>query len=240
MKKTIIIPLLVSLALVFSANAQTSASPTVEDLQKQIQLLLSQMSSLQKEITTLKSTPTAPTAPSISAPVTTSPVPSFYSPPLDESEVTGTESEFVPPPTLIRSLFRGSRGEDVRQLQEFLAQDPAIYPEGLATGYYGIGTEAAVKRWQAQNGVPAVGVVGRQTIAKFKQLYQGQVPPKLPVITDPDYPINPRVCAVYSPITCPAGEERYLTSDPLSYSSCSIYACRPAGTKKEICPALPT
>ena len=252
MRRSIVISILISLVLVLSpstSSGQTTSSTSVEELQKQIQLLLSQIGSLQKEVTTLKSTPTTTTAPttSVTTPtaVSTSPVtprsflpPELYTPvdivDIDESEVTGTESRFIPPPNLVRSLFRGSRGEDVRQLQEFLAQDSTIYPEGIASGYYGITTEAAVRRWQAKNGVPAVGVVGRQTIAKFKGLYQNLVPTKPPLITDP------KICAAYSPATCPAGEERYLVSNPLSYSSCPIYACRPVGTKKEICPALPT
>ncbi|MEK7174837.1 MAG: peptidoglycan-binding domain-containing protein, partial [Patescibacteria group bacterium] len=250
MRKSIIIPLLISLVLVLSpstSSGQTTSSTSVEELQKQLQLLLSQISSLQKEVTTLKSATPASPATSVTTPIAPTPTastpaptsilpPSLYSPiDIDESEVGETETQFVPPPILTRSLFRGSRGEDVRQLQEFLAQDPTIYPEGIATGYYGLSTERAMRKWQAKNGVPAVGIVGRQTIAKFKELYQGRIPPKL--ITDPDYPIrNPNVCAVYSPIVCPAGEERYSVSDPSSYSSCPIYACRPAGTKKEICP----
>ena len=74
-------------------------------------------------------------------------------------------------PLIGRSLKRGSSGEDVTRLQQFLARDAAIYPEGLVTGYYGPLTEAAVKRWQAKynivsSGTPAstgYGVVGPRT-----------------------------------------------------------------------------
>lgn len=38
--------------------------------------------------------------------------------------------------------------EDVKKLQEFLAQDPSFYPEGFITGYFGILTKAAVVRFQ--------------------------------------------------------------------------------------------
>lgn len=237
MKKTIIIPLIISLAFVLSAQAQTSTSPTVEDLQKQIQLLLSQMTSLQKEITSLKTAtpapiPTTPTVPPSILPI--------YSPlEIDESEVSETESAFIPPPNLTRSLFRGSRGEDVRQLQEFLAQDPSIYPDGLATGYYGIGTEAAVKKWQAKNGVPAVGVIGRQTIAKFKALYSGVT--DVSIFTRPPVAVQPTSPTDLTPIpkpdpgaicpglptvdSCPAGEERIVT---YKSAQCGVYyACKP-------------
>ncbi len=49
---------------------------------------------------------------------------------------------------LAENLYRGSTGDEVRKLQEFLKQFPDIYPEGLVTGYFGPLTEAAVKRFQ--------------------------------------------------------------------------------------------
>ncbi|MBI2052079.1 MAG: peptidoglycan-binding protein [Candidatus Sungbacteria bacterium] len=230
MKKSVIIPLLVSLTLALSAQAQTSSAPTVEELQKQIQLLLSQMGSLQKEITALKSTPTVPVTPTITpSPIIS--VPAVLPTDIDESEVTGTETDFIPPPILTRSLFRGSRGEDVRQLQEFLAQDSTIYPEGIITGYYGIGTEAAIKRWQAKNGIPAVGVVGRQTIAKFKTFvatYSPIQPTKrevTPPISKPE-PDKIAACPALATVDiCPAGEERIVT---YKSAQCGVYyACKP-------------
>src|SRR6056300_389203 len=49
----------------------------------------------------------------------------------------------------------GSRGKQVKDLQEFLGAD--------ADGIFGKGTEAAVKEWQAANGLVADGLVGRAT-----------------------------------------------------------------------------
>ncbi|HVM73652.1 MAG TPA: DUF4214 domain-containing protein [Candidatus Paceibacterota bacterium] len=77
-----------------------------------------------------------------------------------------TESGYVPTSTAIspslcpdisRTLKLGSTGPDVSQLQEFLAQNPIIYPEGLVTGYYGTLTQAAVERWQAINNIVSSG-----------------------------------------------------------------------------------
>ncbi|MBI4093635.1 peptidoglycan-binding protein [Candidatus Kaiserbacteria bacterium] len=76
-------------------------------------------------------------------------------------------------PLIGRSLKKGSSGDDVTRLQQFLARDFTIYPEALATGYYGSLTEAAVKRWQAKynivsSGSPestGYGVVGPRTAA---------------------------------------------------------------------------
>jgi len=49
----------------------------------------------------------------------------------------------------------GSRGKQVKDLQEFLGTD--------ADGIFGKGTEAAVKEWQAANGLVADGLVGSAT-----------------------------------------------------------------------------
>lgn len=47
-----------------------------------------------------------------------------------------------------RNLVSGSKGEDVRQLQECLARDKEVYPEGEITGFFGAKTRAAVIRFQ--------------------------------------------------------------------------------------------
>ena len=60
-------------------------------------------------------------------------------------------------PSLSRNLKKGSSGADVTSLQQFLAGDPSIYPEGTVSGYFGVLTEAAVKRWQAANGIVSSG-----------------------------------------------------------------------------------
>lgn len=47
-----------------------------------------------------------------------------------------------------RNLVSGSKGEDVRELQECLARDKEVYPEGEITGFFGVKTKAAVIRFQ--------------------------------------------------------------------------------------------
>lgn len=64
----------------------------------------------------------------------------------------------------------GSTGSQVSALQLFLAEDPSIYPEALMTGYFGSLTRAAVVRFQARYGIPQVGRVGPQTLAKINAL----------------------------------------------------------------------
>lgn len=67
-------------------------------------------------------------------------------------------------------LSQGATGEQVRLLQQLLASDPSLYPEGLVTGYYGHATAEAVKRFQSRLKLEQVGVVGPQTIARINQI----------------------------------------------------------------------
>ena len=51
------------------------------------------------------------------------------------------------------------KSDEVKRLQEQLAKDASLYPEGLTTGYFGSLTEAAVKRLQQKHGLPQTGIV---------------------------------------------------------------------------------
>jgi len=68
---------------------------------------------------------------------------------------------------LTRELQFGMTGNDVAELQTFLAADSTIYPEGLITGYFGNLTRAAVMRYQARFGIAQVGRVGPITLASI-------------------------------------------------------------------------
>jgi peptidoglycan hydrolase-like protein with peptidoglycan-binding domain len=57
-----------------------------------------------------------------------------------------------------RSLSIGASGSDVTALQNYLSAQG--YFNVAATGYFGVLTRAAVGRWQAQNGVAALGTAG--------------------------------------------------------------------------------
>ncbi len=69
-----------------------------------------------------------------------------------------------------KALNVGMADEQVKRLQEFLKQFPNIYPEGLVTGYFGLLTENAVKRFQMKEGVETIGIVGPKTRAKLNKL----------------------------------------------------------------------
>jgi peptidoglycan hydrolase-like protein with peptidoglycan-binding domain len=74
-----------------------------------------------------------------------------------------------------RNLNVGSRGDDVKRLQTYLASMPGIYPEKLVTGTYGSLTRAAVGRFQAfysiaRPGEAGYGTVGPKTRAKLNEV----------------------------------------------------------------------
>ena len=75
---------------------------------------------------------------------------------------------FLASASIISSQLQlGDTGSEVSALQTFLARDSSIYPEGLVTGFYGPLTETAVKRYQTEFGISAVGRVGPITLASI-------------------------------------------------------------------------
>jgi len=92
------------------------------------------------------------------------------------TEVFGAEVEPATREVFLRTLFIGMSGVDVRLLQEFLAKDPKLYPEGLITGFFGPLTDQAVGRLQVKYGIlpegdPVLGYVGPKTRAKLNELF---------------------------------------------------------------------
>ncbi len=77
------------------------------------------------------------------------------------------------------TLKRGMRNNDTKRLQELLASDPSIYPEGLITGYFGPLTEKAIQRFQSKNNIVSsgspkstgYGLVGPKTRAKLQEVF---------------------------------------------------------------------
>lgn len=67
---------------------------------------------------------------------------------------------------LTKNLFPGSRDPEVRVLQQLLNKKGIIVP---TTGYYGAQTQAAVRKFQAQNGITQTGSVGPLTRGKLNQ-----------------------------------------------------------------------
>ncbi len=82
----------------------------------------------------------------------------------------------VPPPQTCAAISRvmnaedtdAKTGGDVSRLQQFLAADSVLYPEGLVTGFYGPATGRAVARYQASKGIAQTGNVGPLTLTAIR------------------------------------------------------------------------
>jgi len=135
-----------------------AVSELIETLRQQIENLRTQILQLQNQLTSLMQA---------------------------QGEVKESVQQIRETLRLTRRLWRGMTGEDVEMLQEILATDPDIYPEGLITGYFGPLTERAVKKFQQKMGVEQVGLVGPKTLSKINELLtegagsSGKVPPGL-------------------------------------------------------------
>ncbi|TSD03894.1 MAG: peptidoglycan-binding domain 1 protein [Parcubacteria group bacterium Greene0714_36] len=81
---------------------------------------------------------------------------------------------------IAKNLKLGDRNDEVRTLQQLLARDTAIYPEGLATGLFGPATQRAVKKFQEKYGIQQLGIVGPQTRAKLAEVFGGVTAPSAP------------------------------------------------------------
>ncbi len=72
---------------------------------------------------------------------------------------------------LARDLARGSRGEEVRAMQEYLSGE-GLFPSS-ATGFFGPLTEQAVRLWQEREGLPNVGIFGPRSRARLMEWCKG-------------------------------------------------------------------
>lgn len=176
---------IVSIILAFSllaggasaAYAQsTSSEATLTDLQEQIEQLQQRVQSLAEEVANQQE--------DLSEQISEEEE--------DESATTSEESATTSLPEqasdvarIARQLSQGDRGPDVRQLQELLASNSEIYPEGLVTGYFGPLTNQAVTRLQQQVNLPTTGTVGSSTLQQINTLLtegagqSGMIPPGL-------------------------------------------------------------
>lgn len=84
-----------------------------------------------------------------------------------------------------KELRRGSSGEEVKRLQEFLKTIPDVYPEGLVTRYFGPLTERAVKKLQLKYNLETVGIVGPKTRKILNNLSISGGPPTPPLPLSP-------------------------------------------------------
>ncbi len=80
-------------------------------------------------------------------------------------------------------IVEGTSDDDVKKIQELLSTDPAIYPEGKVTGFFGPLTREALKRFQVRHELEVTGVLDENT-RKLMEEYlaersSGKIPPGL-------------------------------------------------------------
>lgn len=69
-----------------------------------------------------------------------------------------------------RDLYEGSRGEDVRCLQEYLRSSQYGYTYGYSDGVFGPMTRQALAQWQAGQGITASGFLDAVSRARYLEL----------------------------------------------------------------------
>ena len=99
-----------------------------------------------------------------------------------------------------KTLNKGSSGNDVRELQnKLIAQGYNVGSTG-ADGIYGSNTEAAVRKYQQDNGLTADGIAGEQTLGKLngtQQESQQTTQDTQSADTVPSYKYDPSSDAAY-------------------------------------------
>ena len=99
----------------------------------------------------------------------------------------------------IRDLRKGMISEEIKAIQQILASDPDIYPEGTISGYYGPLTEKALKRFKEKHGIKDEDKedrIGQKTLEKLIELLEKNKVIKLEdgrkcVIVPPGYLVAP-------------------------------------------------
>lgn len=143
MKKILIVCLVISAVLAYgsvSAQSTTGTPPSVSSL---IQLLQQQIANLKAQIQALQEA---------------------------QLRAHGAAQDVQGTLKLIVGLREGVTGDDVKTLQAILSADPAIYPEGLITGYFGRLTAQAVKRFQKKHGIEdELGKIAEKTLKRLNK-----------------------------------------------------------------------
>ena len=129
----------------------------------------------------------------VTAPAVVTPAPAVAQP----SPVAAAVS-----PVFNSDLAFGMENSDVKKVQELLATDPTIYPEGITSGYYGSLTKAAIIKFQLKHGVisnaadAGSGRVGPKTRAKLAEVFASGIP-AAPAVAQPS-PVAVAVSPVFN------------------------------------------
>lgn len=146
MHKNFLIALAIVVVTGTGLYATSASALTVSDVQTQIAKLQAQIAELTARLNSLRSMQTDPAGPTV----------------IGSSMPAKHRICYL----LSRNLSSGSQGDDVRSLQEFLYENKFL--SVAPTGYFGQMTSDAVKRWQSQEGVSALGIFGPMSRERLK------------------------------------------------------------------------
>ena len=124
--------------------------------------------------------------------------------------------------TITSQLDFGASGGNVTSLQQFLATDASIYPEGLVTGYFGSLTRAAVQRFQCREAIVCAGGlgygrVGPRTLTVINAMIGGnaEVDASAPIMGKPVVSTTTASATVTWTTNEPARGTLYYSTSPL-------------------------
>lgn len=92
-----------------------------------------------------------------------------------KASVTTSTTE-KPPTKIVNTLTSGSRGDDVKELQQWLINTGSAPATLKADSIYGPETILAVKQWQQNNGLQPDGIFGPKSLAKYTQMVTSPLP----------------------------------------------------------------
>lgn len=169
--------MVITLCVPLFASAQTvTQSSTLSDLQAQVAALLGQLAALRAQIGQIVTSSTSSRGMGGVMPGGMgSPTAAINPGSIMMVNPSSTQPMCI---QLSRNLSLGSEGSDVSNLQSMLSQQPAIYPSGEVTGYFGPLTQAAVVKFQETDGITSssVGFVGPLTRNFFMRRCGGPGP----------------------------------------------------------------
>ncbi len=143
--RNVFIASLLSATIISSAVFASPASAlTVDELQSQIKELLSKVSTLQEQLKVALQSQGQGSG---------------------QSDIQVTAVPRICKIMPQYALALGTRGDEVRGLQEFLKSEGFLNAD--ATGFFGSLTRDALSRWQVSQGIPGVGIAGPMTREKL-------------------------------------------------------------------------
>ena len=113
----------------------------------------------------------------------------FHTPHFEEAAIGALEAPLLKTWSALGGFttlrVHGDEGKDVLSIQKALATDPELHFIATPNGYFGDGTEAAIRAFQTEYHLPVTGAIDAPTLTTLNQAFFGQFCPA-PVVSYPD------------------------------------------------------